>query len=128
MREDTSMPQLPTIEQCQTFLERVNAERANVDLPQLETVEFDSCIPNDGGYCLSATNLYASAGWCVGASYLWTMSNSDNRLKETHESGPYASLRIPHEIKVVTDFFDNCDEDELELLRERMVDAGVVEP
>lgn len=122
---------LPSVEECRTFLDTINRGRAVVSLPELAKLEFDACEPSDGENCLSAHHLFAHAGLNVGHHHAWP---NDDVISEEHEDLAHAigaainegqqTLTIPRAIKAVTDPFDSCHEG----LRERMIEAGVVDP
>jgi hypothetical protein len=128
--------ELPTIEQCQEFLHKINEGRALIDQPPLEFIDFDSACPGDPFNCLSARNLYFLAGYKVGGCSLDERNTSFSKINQRVLELSYDSensLSIPGEILAVTNYFDACgefydDSVQLKILRERMVEAGVVKP
>jgi hypothetical protein len=123
------MDDLPTIEQCQAFRDKINEGRALIDLAPLEYIDFDGANPGATHNCLSARNLYSLAGFEVGTQTLCCPDpdrKPDKRVTKLNSS-PYL---IPEEILTVTDYFDACwrGSDDLNKLRNRMVEAGVVKP
>lgn len=121
---------LPSVEECRTFLDTINRGREAIGLDALTKLDFDDAKPSEGTNCLSARNLFAHADLDVGFTALWPR----DAISPTHEGLARAigvevnhaddCIPIPDTIKVVTDSFDFCDEG----LRERLVDAGVVDP
>lgn len=122
---------LPSVEECRTFLDTINRGREAIGLDPLTKLDFDAAQPSDGDNCLSARNLFAHADLDVGFTALWPR---DDVISPMHEglartigakvNRADGCIPIPSTIKVVTDSFDSCDEG----LRERLVEAGVVDP
>ncbi len=119
---------LPTIEECQAFLAKINEGRALIDLEPLEYLDFDGAEPGNPFCCLSATNLFAHAGFKVMHDCAMERGEADDRLRGILHNGE----DLPQEIIAVTDPFDACADDfwgeNLTALRARMVEAGVVAP
>lgn len=134
MLED--MPELPTAEQCVTFHRVINEGRVAVGLEPLRYLEFDEAVLADPHCCLSATNLFAEAGYDVLAGSI--LARHTRARKEVMTIAPEEIL--PVQILKVTDYFDSVADEHSEhltsfecsqrltRLRERMVEAGVVAP
>lgn len=128
--------QLPTVEECRTFLDTINRGREAVGLEPLDTLAFRACEPAHPLNCLSARHLFMPAGYTTYVRVIRPELNADGALvtalnlpAATEEDNPGISgFRIPDEIKVVTDVFDAGDDDAelLARLHDRMVEAGVV--
>lgn len=120
---------LPSVEECRTFLDTINRGREAIDLPVLTKLDFDNAEPSNGGNCLSARNLFAHAGLCVGWEHAWS---EDDVVLPAHVAIAQAlgtkvrdaAVPLPYALKAVTDPFDRDEAG----LRERMVEAGVVDP
>lgn len=133
-------PNLPSVEECRTFLATINKGRIAIDLEPLEFVDFDGAMPNHDRCCLSATNLFALAGYRVGQREIGTRTpwdqaaigeERDPRVKAICVPTWDGTRRgIPDEILAVTHRFDACarNPERLAALRARMVTAGVVAP
>lgn len=125
------MPQLPSVEECQTFLATINKGREAIGLDTLEALDFDKAQPDSLSNCLSARNLFAEAGYRVGMDYVEPDRADCDPLALT-ALGMDLKRRsvIPEAILAVTRYFDACgtghEGAELPTLRERMVEAGVV--
>ena len=122
------MPNLPSVEECQTFLATINKGREAIGLDALEKLDFDNAKPDSLSNCLSARNLFAAAGYDVLTTYV---TPSRDRASDPHvfaAIGVSEPPMIPNEIRVVTDYFDACKYKDASLpeLRARMVEAGVV--
>ena len=125
---------LPSIEQAQEFLRLVNVGRQAMDLEPLEYLDFDGAKPGAPMRCLSATNLFASAGYMVGAEAVRGAVGYDQTVrvevpraigcKKYQSADENPMWNLPAGIRVVTDPFD----EEEPGLRERLVEAGVVAP
>lgn len=124
---------LPTVEECRTFLEVVNRGRVAGGLEPLEYLDFDDARPNQPNNCLSARNLFYPLGIMVFTFDVHLMNEERvetfNRVTEAIGVPEYDvatksdMAHLPPEIKVVTDAFDNYSEG----LHDRLVEAGVVE-
>ena len=148
---------LPSIEECRAFHAKINEGRVLIGLEPLDALEFDTAEPGDDQRCLSATNLFAEAGYLVGAKYVYPLRDEEDDeagdpkhavegiLVEGRPQPDYGEShggQIPPEIKTVTDCFDRLvvltyeagaiyDEsyqDARAALRARLVEAGVVAP
>lgn len=119
---------LPTIEQVQEFLALINKGRAAMDAKPLEFLDFDKADPDDINNCLSARNLLHEAGFTVGTSTITAEAVNANLAVPAAIGAAKASWTrhqyvLPAAILAVTDPFD----DESSGLRERLVEAGVVQ-
>lgn len=131
---------LPSVEECQEFLRVINRGREAIGLRAVDVLAFDACEPGNPLGCLSATHLFKPAGYTtfdqvirpeLGAeSALVTTLDLPARTAPAGTHGDVSGFAIPPQIKVVTDVFDDGDDDEdlLAALRDRMVEAGVVDP
>lgn len=121
------MADLPTVEECQTFLKVINEGRALIDLPPLDVLDFDGSWPESALNCLSARSLFLHAGYATRCDTIDPRSGygQDRRVLAILDFS-----KIPAEILTVTDAFDAvaCDSDGAQTLRARMVEAGVVAP
>lgn len=129
------MIDLPTIEQCQTFLATINRGRVAIGLEPLDVLDFDGAVPDSTFNCLSARNLFALSpdypDTIVKPSYV---HDADPRLSVVLDGGE----GLPESITAVTAPFDACsdgfgpgvrpNEADLAALRARMVETGVVAP
>jgi hypothetical protein len=125
------MADLPTIEECREFKRVIDRGREDAGLDPIEFLEFDDAAPGDGSACLSAMNLFAEAGYRVGTV---CVHPKPGRLA-THDlpSVLKGVSTLPASIRAVTDRFDGCYDAEnpdeaLDVLRARLVEAGVVAP
>lgn len=125
--------ELPSIEQCRTFLATINRGREAIGLHALERLDFDECDPGSTCNCLSAHHVFDPAGFGVDQDYIWAKANGAQLfvgpalgLKPLDQAGD--TWRLSPEILAVTDVFDACEDNPelLKALRERMVEAGVV--
>lgn len=123
----TTFTDLPTVEEAREFLRVINAGRVAIGAEPLAKLDFDGAEPNEGHACLSATNLFSLIGEHAGSQ---TVENLPPQLAQAIGAERYAGATagdsefvIPDEIRVVTDPFDM----KVEGLRERLVEAGVVE-
>lgn len=120
------MIELPTVEECREFLDKINHGRALIDLPPLDVLDFDGAEPEHTGNCLSARHLFAPAGYDVLPDTIEAHDHlSDRRVRAILDSG-----QIPAEITAVTAPFDQIKHGPVDrdALRARMVEAGVVAP
>lgn len=127
------MTDLPSIEQCQTFLATINRGRVAIGLEPLDVLDFDGAVPDSVSNCLSARNLFTLSEDYESSVMPLYVDNPDPRLCVVLDGGD----EIPESIKAVTAPFDACsdgygsddfDREALAALRSRMVEAGVVAP
>lgn len=126
------MMELPSIEQCRTFLATINRGREAIGLAALEKLDFDSCLPNDPCGCLSATHVFQPAGYRVYEEEVRPAFSYKHRSEACAAMGmakdESAGWPLTSDVLAVTDVFDACEDNPelLKALRERMVEAGVV--
>ncbi len=123
---------LPSIEECQTFLATINRGRVAIGLDPLDVLDFDGATPDDASNCLSALNLFSLSPGYFSPVMPSHVENADPRLCVVLDGG----RRLPESITAVTGPFDACSytgepgtsRQALAALRKVMVEAGVVAP
>ena len=130
--QDEPMP-MPTASDVIAFRDAINRGRAAFDLEPVELFDFDACEPGSTTSCLSAMHFAALVGGTVGIHHFHFSDASAARIAAEvfNPSTPEwsGSVRIPEQIRRVTDVFDETayGDDRWCRLRDAMVDAGVVE-
>lgn len=129
----TESANLPTVEECVEFKRLVDVGRAAAGLEPIDVLEFDDAMPMSPFGCLSARNLFCAVEWNCDDPDTWgdaggTTFRAPAAIIAALDAQPtdYDPLRfvIPDAILAVTDPFDY----EVEGLRARLVEAGVVAP
>lgn len=127
------MSQLPTVAQAQEALALINTGREAIGLDPVARFDFDGSTPGSTSNCLSARHLFDLAGITVtgvalqpGARHdpaqTQALFNAIGARTSVYIGAVGRATRIPMAIRVLTDPFD----DEVDGLRERLVEAGVV--
>ncbi len=119
---------LPTIKQAREARRLINRGRKAMGLPALRYLDFDNAQPGNAYNCLSARNVFVEAGYEVMPTFVRTCTfrpAMPARSSVLSAMGmPVPEGDIPDAIIAVTKAFDA----EVEGLRERLVEAGVVKP
>lgn len=128
---------LPSIEECVAFKAAIDTGREHAGLPPIRYLDFDGAKPGSDSNCLSARNLFWSAGYVVDATFV-AARHCDFEPGESNDPGTLGILpeavagirALPDVILRVTDPFDfsRDAEENKSALRARLVEAGVVEP
>lgn len=130
------MFELPSVEQCQSFMAKLNEGRVALGLEPIEKLDYDACRPHDPHRCLSATHLFVRD---TGSGYVaaFAAQASDSREAAALETAGFEPspsegtdwFDIPREITAVTSPFDSLTWQENADMREpfkaRLVEAGI---
>ncbi len=119
---------LPTIKQAREARRLINRGRKAMGLPALRYLDFDNAESGSPYNCLSARNVFAEAGYEVRPTFVRPLSLMHRTSKQARPS-VLSAMGMPEgnisdAILAVTEAFDA----EVEGLRERLVEAGVVKP